>query len=400
MKILFVCQYYTPEPFRHPDVCEELVKHGHEVFVLTGVPNYPMGKVYSGYKNGKNRDEIINGVKVHRCFTIARRENILFRFLNYVSFPISSAHYVKRLSEKFDIVFVHQLSPVMMANAAIAYKRRHNVPMILYCLDLWPESVVAGGISKNGLIYKLFYRISKRIYCNADKILVASPAFSNYFEREFGIKNTVYLPQYAEDIFTPEKCRKTPDDNIDLMFAGNVGAAQDVDTIIEAVKLLADIKNLHIHIVGDGSELEHAKSLAQNMPQIIFHGRQPLEKMPEYYSMADAMLVTLKSGALNATLPGKVQTCLAAGKPIIAAADGETARVITEAKCGFCGISGDIMGLAENIRNFINSDKAMFVNNSKAYYEKAFRKKAFVEKLEKCFDYSRTQNVSIQKVKK
>ncbi len=394
MKILFVCQYYTPEPFRHPDICEELVKRGHEVSAVTGVPNYPMGKVYDGYKGRKNRDEIINGVKVHRCFTVARRNNAVFRLLNYFSFSVSATHYVKRLSENFDVVFVNQLSPVMMANPAIAYKRRHNVPVILYCLDLWPESIMAAGISKDGLIYKLFHRISEKIYRNSDKILVTSPAFSDYFEREFGIRDTEYLPQYAEDIFTPEKCGKTPNGYIDLMFAGNVGAAQDVDTIIEAAKLLTDIGNLRIHIVGDGSELDHVKSSARNMPQVIFHGRQPLEKMPEYYSMADAMLVTLKRGSLNATLPGKVQTCLAAGKPVIAAADGETEKVIKASGCGFCGAAGDTAALAENIRKLIGCDRETLINNSESYYAKNFSKQAFAEKLERALICSRAQNVS------
>ncbi|MBO4432976.1 MAG: glycosyltransferase family 4 protein [Clostridia bacterium] len=382
MKILVVCQYYSPEPFRHPDICEELARRGHEVFVVTGTPNYPMGKTYPGYEKGKRQDEIINGVKVHRCKTVERKNNAVFRIINYYSFVFSSKAYIKKLKENFDVVFVNQLSPVIMAKAGIKYKQKKNVPLILYCLDLWPESAVMGGIKHGNLIYKVLHRISKNIYTAADKILISSESFSEYFKKEFDITDTVYLPQYAEEIFTPENCKKEPDENIDLMFAGNIGVAQDVDTIIDAAGKLTDIKNLKIHIVGDGSELERLKEKATDMPQVIFHGRQPLEKMPEYYSMADAMLVTLKSGELNATLPGKVQTCLAAGKPIIAAADGETPKVINEANCGFCGPAGNSDELAENIRRFVRSDIKELVNNSCDYYKNTFGKKMFVLKLE------------------
>ena len=382
MRILFICQYYSPEPFRHPDICEELARRGHEVFVVTGTPNYPMGKTYPGYEKGERRDEIINGVKVHRCKTVERKNNVLFRILNYYSFVFTSKAYVKRLKENFDVVFVNQLSPVIMAKAGIKYKQKHNVPLVLYCLDMWPESAVVGGIKPVGFVYKVLHRTSEKIYKAADRVLISSKPFSEYFEREFNITNTVHLPQYAEDIFTPASCKKEPDGKIDLMFAGNIGVAQDVDTVIDAARKLTDIKNLKIHIVGDGSELERLKEKAADLPQIIFHGRQPLERMPEYYSMADAMLVTLKSGELAATLPGKVQTCLAAGKPIIAAADGETPKVIHEANCGFCGPAGNSDELAENIRKFVSCDVGELVNNSCKYYEKTFGKKMFVDKLE------------------
>lgn len=383
MKILVVCQYYTPEPFRHPDICEELARRGNEVFVVTGTPNYPMGEVYAGYEHGKRKDETINGVRVHRCYTVARKNNAVFRILNYLSFVITSSRYIKKLKENFDVVFVHQLSPVIMAKAAITYKRKRKVPMALYCLDLWPESAVVGGVKNGDPVYKILHSVSEKIYKAADIIFVSSRSFSEYFEREFGINDTFYLPQYAEDIFTPENCFKTQDGNIDLLFAGNVGAAQGVDVIIKAVELLTDIKNLRVHIVGDGSELERIQHLAADMPQIIFHDRQPIEKMPEYYSLADACLVTLRSGELGATLPGKVQTYLAAAKPIIASADGETAKTVSAAKCGYCSPAEDAKALAENIREFIKSDKTVLGKNAIMYYKDNFSKSAFAANLQK-----------------
>lgn len=155
MKILVVCQYYYPEPFRIKDICEEMVRRGHEVHVVTGYPNYPEGILYEGYGKGKHIDEVINGVSVHRCFTIPRQTGTLKRMLNYYSYALSSTKYVRSKKCKtvdgkpFDYVFCNQLSPVMMTHAAIAYKKKYKVPMTMYCLDLWPESLIAGGIKSN-----------------------------------------------------------------------------------------------------------------------------------------------------------------------------------------------------------------------------------------------------------
>lgn len=384
MKILVVCQYYYPEPFRHPDICEELVRHGNDVTVVTGLPNYPMGDIYNGYRKGKKRNEILNGVKVHRCFTIGRKHGTIYRFLNYYSYVFSSAGYVKKLKDEFDVIFVNQLSPVMMANAAIQHKKKHGTPIVLYCLDLWPESLVAGGIKRGSVIYEFFHRTSEKIYKQADKILITSRSFAEYFEKEFGIAHVEHLPQYAEAIFTPEQCEKKEDGYIDLMFAGNVGAAQSVDTIIKAAKLTADIPILRWHIVGDGSELEKVQAMAQGMKQVIFYGRKPLEEMPKYYAMADAMLVTMqKDPMLSLTLPGKVQTYMAAGKPIIGAIDGETSLIVEEANCGVCARAEDAETLADNVRKFVKKDKKIMGQNARIYYNEHFEKQVFIGKLEK-----------------
>lgn len=383
MKILVVCQYYYPEPFRHPDICEELVKRGHDVTVVTGLPNYPMGEIYEGYRKGEKRDEVLNGVKVHRCFTIGRKHGFLYRFLNYYSYVFSSTSYVKKLKDDYDVVFVNQLSPVLMAKAAMAYKKKFGTKVVLYCLDLWPESLVVGGISRKSVLYKLFHRISEKLYKQADIILVTSSSFSKYFEEEFGIKETKYLPQYAESIFTPEQCQKKENGYIDLMFAGNIGVAQNIDIIMKAAKLTDDIENLRWHIVGDGSELDRLKTMAKDMKQIIFHGRKPLDDMPKYYAMADAMIITMKkSSMLNMTLPGKIQTYMAAGKPIIGSIDGEANLVIEDSGCGICGEAEDEVALAENVRKFIKMEGKNLGRNARVYYEAHFEKKEFINRLE------------------
>ena len=390
MKILVICQYYYPEPFRITDICEEWVKQGHTVQVVTGLPNYPMGKLYSGYENGENRDEVINGVQVHRCFEIPRKNGILYRFLNYYSYSWSAKKYVRKIKEQFDIVFVNQLSPIMMAEPALTYKRKNKTKMVLYCLDLWPESLIAGGIQRGSFLYKHYHKVSKRIYQAADKIAVTSRLFKNYFVEQFDINEDKisYLPQYAEDLFENVDCERDTQEEINLLFAGNIGQAQSVETIIRAAAETTDLVNLHWHIVGDGSALDACKQLASewNANNIVFHGRKALEEMPEFYKNADAMLVTLMDDdVLSLTLPGKVQTYMAAGKPILAAANGEIAFILDKANCGFCVNAEDYQGLADKARAFCALDvetRERYSQNAKQFYKDNFSKAIFFEKVD------------------
>lgn len=385
-RILVISQYYYPEPFRVSDVCEELVKRGYDVTVVTGLPNYPMGKIYDGYRHGQKRDEVLNGVKIHRCFTIGRRTGVVWRMLNYYSYVLSSSSYVSGLASDFDTVLVYQLSPVMMAKAGIKYAKKHHKKLMLYCLDLWPESLTQGGVGRGSALYWHYHKVSEKIYRNADKILVTSKCFDEYFDGEFGIKDIEYLPQYAEEFFTPEQCKKEPDGNVDLMFAGNIGITQSVDTIIRAAALTKDIPNLRWHIVGDGSELEHCKNLADefSVTSVIFHGRKPMEEMPKYYALADVMLVTMrKEPALSMTLPGKVQSYMAAGKPMIGAIDGEASSIIAESGCGVCVPAEDAKALADAVKKIISDGRfTMMGRNAQTFYNTHFGKKICMDNFE------------------
>lgn len=395
-KILVICQYYKPEPFRISDICEEMVQRGHEVQVVTGYPNYPEGILYDGYGKGKHIDEVINGVKVHRCFTIPRETGIAKRMMNYYSYAISSIKYVLSNKctasdgKKFDVVFCNQLSPVMMAHTAIAYKKKYKVPVIMYCLDLWPESLIAGGIKRESAIYKYYHHVSKMIYRQMDKILITSRMFSKYLKNEFGItaENIEYLPQYAEGIFE-QIPPKTETGVFDFMFAGNIGEVQSVETILKAAEKLKEYP-VKFHIVGGGTDLERLKKIKEDkkIENVIFYGRRPLEEMPGFYEKADAMLITLAADpVLSLTLPGKVQSYMAVGKPIIGAIDGETKEIIEDARCGFCGKADDAEELAENTKRFIlkETDRSNMGQNARKYYEENFQEKLFMDKLESRF---------------
>lgn len=387
MKILVVTQHYWPEQFPSTDLCEGLAARGHQVDVLTDVPNYPMGYIFPEYKGGKRRREMHNGVRIRRCFTIGRRHSTLFRLLNYYSFAVSSTVASWGLSGDYDVVLAIQSSPIMMVNAGLSYARRTGKKCLFYTMDLWPASLSAGGISESSPLFQLFFRISRRLYRKADRILITSEMFRAYLRDNFQIPDSRihWLPQYAAAQFDhlPPTSKK---DTVDLMFAGNVGAAQSLTTVLEAASILRELPALRWHIVGDGSELDNLKAMAQKMElqNVIFHGRKPPEEMPACYCLADAMLVTLTADpAICMTLPAKVQSYMAAGKPVLAAANGEIPQVLAAAGCGFCAPAEDGAMLAQAVRDFLACpDQAQLGRNARAYYETHFTKEMFMDKLE------------------
>lgn len=387
MKILVVCQYYHPEPFRISDICESLVNRGHAVTVLTGIPNYPEGRILDDYRHGKKREEIINGVKILRNFQIGRGNSSLKLFLNYISFAISASLKALTMKEDFDVVLVNQLSPVLMGIPAIVYKKKHNKKMLLYCLDLWPDSLAAGGITERSLIYKVFLKASRWIYSSADQILVTSIMFKEYFDNILKLNSSKikYLPQYAEDLFA-ESTSISQDEHSNFVFAGNIGDMQSVETIVKAANELRSQLDIIFHIVGDGSKLDYCKQLSMelNLKNIVFYGRRPVSEMPYFYAMAEAMLITLKDNkTLSYTLPGKIQSYMAAGKPIIGSINGETKRVIEEARCGLCCPAEDYKGLAELILRFNNRlNKEEMKKNALDFYETNYSKERFITVLE------------------
>lgn len=395
MKILVVCQYYYPEPFRISDICETLVKIGHDVTVITGLPNYPEGHILDEYRHGKKRNEVIKGVRVIRSYEIGRGNSHLRLFLNYASFAASASLKAFFMKDEFDVILVNQLSPVMMAIPAMVYKRRRQKKILFYCLDLWPDSLAAGGVSEDSFIYKLFLEISKWIYNSADKILVTSSMFKDYFENVLSIKadDIQHLPQYAEDLFThredetlTEIADASEDKNYNFVFAGNIGDMQSVDTIIKAANELRNYQNIRFHIIGDGSKSEECRNLAKRLvlENVVFYGRRPVHEMPSFYSMADAMLITLKGNkSLSYTLPGKIQSYMAAGRPIIGAINGEARRVIEASKSGFCCNAEDYNALSELILTFCNYDyKEKMAINAQKFYEEHYSKDKFIYSLE------------------
>lgn len=393
MRILVVCQHYWPEPFNSTDVCETLVQRGYEVTVLTAMPNtgMPGNDIPDEYKGKRFLEESRNGVRILRVALHPRLQGALNRIRNYISFWHNANKLARSLQDEFDVVLGYQFSPIMQVDPGIVYARKHHKKMLLYSFDLWPASLLAGGFSEHSLPFRWMRSVSKRIYSQADRIAVTSPLFDEYFRDELGLKisDSLYLPQYAEDIFS-ESVEPSADgfdsSKVNVTFAGNVGQTQSVITIVEAAAKLADEPNIVFHIVGSGSQLEACQQRAceLSLGSIVFHGRKPLEDMPAYYAASDAMLVTFAKSPMGAyTLPRKVQSYLAAGKPVLAALEGETKRVIQEAHCGMCCGFEDAEGLASIVRSFArNADAKELGANARAYYDAHFSKETFVKRLE------------------
>lgn len=391
-KILVVCQHYYPENFQITPICEQLVEDGYDVTILTGLPNYPTGIVPDEYKKG-HRDEIINGVHVVRGYEIGRRKGPLWLAINYVSFTLSFLHKVNMLSGDFDIVLVYQLSPVLMALPGIKYANKHKVPLMIYCCDLWPESMKMYIKNEKNILFRAMKRISQKVYSRADVLAVQSKSFINYMEQTHGIKRDkmIYMPAFADETYLETDF--TSDDNVvDFVFLGNLGIAQNLISVLEAVNKIKDVPNFKVHFVGDGSCLGQMKEFVNNngLEDIVqFYGRRPVEEMPKFYKLADACLVSLKAdNATGLTLPSKVQGYMAAGLPIIGMIDGSAQEVIAEAKCGLCVNADDVDGFARVMKNFIENKEEYrnFGLNGRKYFKDNFNKRKLLDSIEKSID--------------
>lgn len=388
MKLLIVSQHFYPEPFRINDMAFSLVQMGHEVTVLTGLPNYPSGVIGADYKHHQKRDEWIQNVHVLRTPIIARGSSLIRMGLNYLSFALVGSLKALNMSEKFDAIFVFQTSPVSMILPGIMIQRKQHIPLIVYCLDQWPISVTTGPIAKGSLFYKFLYAMSHWHYKQADRILLSSASFVHYFEDYLRLSkqdyHLDYWPSYAEDIYGNSV---SIDNNcFDVVFAGNVGPAQSVETLVEAANILKDQPTIHFHIVGDGLSLDTCKALANTyqLTNISFYGHHPVEAMKQYYDLADAFLITMVDNpVVNSTLPAKLQSYIRAAKPIIGAINGEVKRVVEDAHCGWICPSMDANALSQMILDASNQPNLVkqYGQNGLNYYHKHFDKKTQLDTL-------------------
>lgn len=388
MRILVICQYYYPEEFRINDICEQLAKSGNEIKVITGLPNYPSGIISKEFRFFRKRKEIRNNVEILRTFEIGRGKGKFKLFLNYLSFMISSTLKVLTLNDKFDVVFVYQLSPVTMILPGLVYKKVFNVPLIIYSCDLWPASILNYIKDKDNFVFQVTDKMSKWLYKSGDKLIVSSKSFIEYFSTELNISKSklYYLPSYAEEFYT--KLGNRIDNGIlDFLFAGNIGAAQDLETLINAIELIKNKDTIMFHIVGDGSNLENIKKLCtkKNLSKYIrFYGRKSLKEIEPLYKLADVCLVLLKNNSeIGLTLPSKVQSYMAAGKTIIGAIDGQTNEIINLNNIGICVKSSCIGDLAKAIQSIIDNPELIseYESNSFKYYKNNFSMEQFIEKL-------------------
>lgn len=392
MKILVVCQHFYPENFRINDICYELAKKGNDITVLTGLPNYPKGKVLKEYKWRKNRKQVINGVKINRCSLVGRGNSTFKMMINYMWFAIFGSIKAFFMKKDFDVVYVYQLSPITMTWPAIVVKKMKKIPLVIHVLDQWPISITTGGISKKSIPYKILTRWSKNAYNKADMITCSSKSFKKYFINELKLsedKKFIYMPSYAESLY--DNCKTTKNDRFDLLFAGNIGPAQSVETIIKAANILRKEKSIIFHIVGEGLSKQKCEEMANkyNLKSVAFYGYHSVSEMRKYYELADAFLITMVDNeVVNSTLPAKVQSYMLAGKPIIGAISGEVKNVIEDANCGLCCDSLDYKKFASLIKEAYYSTKKQkdkWSRNAYNYYKDNFEKDKCINDLIELF---------------
>lgn len=389
MKILTVCQHYWPEQFQITAICEELVRRGHEVTALVGLPNYPHGVVPEEYRHGRNRVQEKDGVRIIRVPEIPRKSHAVSLALNYYSYSRAAVRKTKELPDDFDVIFSYQLSPVLMANPAVAYKQRTHTKMLLYCLDLWPESMKVLLGNRGNLLLSHYKKVSREIYDAADMIAVQSPAFCDYFEEVHAIPQDklTYLPQFAASEYL-DMDFDSDHEEVNFVFLGNIGRAQNIPCILRAVLAMKHRTGFKVHFVGEGACLESAEQFVTDNSlgdRVLFHGQQPFSKMPEYYSLADACLLTLDGDSwVGTTLPSKLQGYMAAGKPVLASINGGARTVIEESGCGLCVEAGNVLELARMMDDFIDKleDYRDCGVAGREYFKENFMREQFFEKLE------------------
>ena len=356
MRILIVSQYFYPENFKINDIAFFLKSKGFDVTVLTSKPNYPEGKFFKGYNFFNKNTEIINGVKIIRVPTIPRLNGgPLGMILNYLSFIFFVFFvFLFKIKNKYDLVFATLLTPVTSLLPMIWIKKRFKIPVILWVLDLWPDSFYANTSFRINIVSKLIEKISVQVYNNADSIFISS----NYFRKPIvkrlnSTKRFSFFPNWAEDIFY-NKIKNTSLDQFNypegfnIVFTGNIGESQGFEDIVEAAKMTSHT-SINWILIGDGRKRDWIKSQIEdhNIKNIYIPGRYPLELMPSYFSLADILLITLKKDEVfSNTLPAKLQPYLTSGKPILGNLSGEGLDIIQNNSIGLACDPGNPAQLA------------------------------------------------------
>ncbi len=359
MNILIVTQYFWPEDFRVNELALGLKRKGHAVTVLTGIPNYPGGSFFEGYGIFRKREEDFNGIKVLRVPLVSRGRSKGFRLvLNYFSFALfGSLLGPLYCGGRYDAIFVFEISPVTVCLPAILLKKIKKAPIFLWVLDLWPENLSATGAVSSPLILSLVGRMVKFIYSQCDKILVSSKGFIGQVSGlGFPPGDILYFPNWAEEAYgrAPDKTGLAGlgpmPAGFKVVFAGNIGAAQSFETILGAAERLKGTADIQWLIAGDGRMAGWVRDQIKSRALdgcVHMLGRHPQETIVALFGAADALLVTLRRNPVFAlTVPGKIQSYLACGKPVVAALDGEGGRLIEEAGAGIACPAEDPGALA------------------------------------------------------
>ena len=361
MRILVVTQYFWPENFRINDLVSELAARGHKVTVLTGYPNYPSGEIFSEFRSAPETFSDFGGVRVVRTPMLPRGRGGLRLMLNYASFAASATLFgAWRLrKEAYDVIFVFEPSPITVGLPAVFIRYLKRAPLVFWVLDLWPETLEAVGAVRSKPILKAVGKVVSFTYNRCDLILAQSrsfiPQILKYLRSQ---KKIEYFPSWSDSVFDFDNVALAPElpggsDFFNVLFAGNIGEAQDFPAIIDAASLLKDHPKIRWVVIGDGRASGWVKSEINKRglgERVFMLGRFPVERMPSFYKGADALLVSLRNEPIfSMTIPGKLQSYLAAGIPVLAMMNGEGAEIVRSSGAGLACPAGDGAALANAV---------------------------------------------------
>lgn len=387
-RILIYTNHFFPENFKVNDVADLLAQENFEVKVITGIPNYPAGKIYKGYGFFNKTKETLGKIKIRRLPLIPRgKGSSVLLLLNYFSYFFSCLTYTLWISvfgKKYDAIFVHHTSPIFIAIPPIFYRFvRRNTKLILWDLDIWPDTLVALGVIKNKTVIDSIEKLSKWIYVKYDKIFVGSQSFLIKAKERVNLEKVEYFPNWAENVFVedikiaPDQPQEFPS-GFNIMYAGNIGECQDFQTVFESIKILKD-EDVNWLLVGDGRsrewlENEVRKEGIEN--KVHFYGNHKLQSMPYFFSQADVMFFSLKNDEIfYKTVPAKLQAYMASGKPVIGMISGEGAKIIEDSNSGLSVPSGNFKLLAQKIielSKYNERELQRLGSNAKKYYAHNF----------------------------
>ena len=396
-KILVVTQHFWPENFRINDIVEGFLQDGIAVDVLCGLPNYPKGEWFPGYSAAGPFEEEWHGARLYRCKEVPRRGNTSVNiFLNYVSWPWYAAHALHRLPGGYDAVFCFNTSPVLMCWPAIRYAKKHHIPFTNYVLDIWPENLYSVLNVKNKALRAIAQGVSDALYKKADRLIAMSEPLQQRLCQRTGMppQKIAVIPQYCEDFYAvpqPDAALQAQfGGRFNLVFTGTFTPAQSLETVITAVQDArsrgADM--LHLLLVGDGmsrAALEAKVKELRAEDAVTFYGSVPATDIPKFTALADALIVCLSdSPDLGLTVPAKVASYMAAGKPVLASMDGAGNAAVASAG-GLSSPACDAAALADNLLALTRmgaAQRAAMGQSAKEYYLAHYRRSELLRKLE------------------
>jgi glycosyltransferase involved in cell wall biosynthesis len=400
LRLLIVTQYFWPENFRINDLAAEMVRRGHQVDVLTGWPNYPDGRVFDEFRKCHRDFDEYQGAQIVRVPMLPRGKGGVRLLLNYLTFAVSASLLGpwRLRGRQFDAILAYEPSPITVGIPAVVFRAFKKAPLAFWVLDLWPETLQAIGAVRSSILLHLVGKLVASIYNRCDLILAQSksfvPAITKYAGKDANIK---YFPSWSDFAFNAgdvEAATEIPvkQDSFNILFAGNIGEAQDFPAILAAAERLKDYSNIRWLIVGDG---RMAGWLAKEIKArgleacVSMPGRYPVERMPSFFKHADALLVSLKDEPIFAlTIPGKLQSYLAAGIPVLAMLNGEGADVIRNANAGLACPAGDATQLVQAVLELVamsKDERQQLGKNGLAYAEKEFNREILMNRLENWF---------------